>query len=107
MIQSPSVPRPQRPICLEFGRPIFPCRPLVGPAAYYVLPLAVSGSVWYTEAVSRPHKGLLFFVLWCQNGAQLYKNMLLQDMPPYSLDLRKRPFHAGLRPLPIKRFAAL
>lgn len=82
-------------------------RPSASPPANSVRPLAVSGRVWYTNAVSRPHKGLLFFVLWCPNGAQLYKTMLLQDRPSYSRDLRKCPFHAGLRRLPMKRFSAL
>ena len=33
--------------------------------------------------------------------------MLLQVMPIYLCNLRKRPFHAGLRGVPMKRFAAL
>ena len=40
-------------------------------------------------------------------GAQLYKTMLLQVVPVYSSNLRKRPFHAGLRGIPMKRLAAL
>ena len=42
--------------------------------------------------------------LFC--GAQLYKIMRLQVVPVYSPDLRKRPFHAGLRGVLMKRLAA-
>ena len=39
-------------------------------------------------------------------GTQLYKTTLLQVLPFYLLDLRKRPFHAGLRGVLMKRLAA-
>lgn len=45
------------------------------------------------------------YFLFC--GAQLYKTMLLQVMPIYLCNLRKRLVHAGLRGVPMKRFAAL
>lgn len=104
MIQAPRFRVRRGPFCQGLRGPICP-RPST--PANSVRPLAVSGRMCYTKAVSRPTRACCFFVLWCPNGAQLYKTMLLQLMPSYSLYLRKRPFHAGLRPLPMKRFAAL
>lgn len=43
------------------------------------------------------HTRACYFLFY---GAQLYKTMLLQVMPIYLCNLRKRPFHAALRPFP-------
>ena len=58
---------------------------------------ALLATIVFGESGFLPRKSLLIFVLWCPNGAGLYKNMLLQVVHVYSPDLRKRPFHAGLR----------
>ncbi len=96
MIQAPSTPRPLSEILRPFlSLPALPTNS--------VLPLAVAGK-YGLRNVSAGHKRACCF-LFC--GAQLYLTTLLQVMPTNSQDLRKPAFHAGLRGLPMKRFATL
>ena len=94
MIQAPSVPRPQRPVLSGFGRlDLSTSAPSAGPRLQTLSGLLRFRGGCGILKLSASHTRACCF-LFC--GAQLYKTMLSQLMPSYSMDLRKRPFHAGL-----------
>ena len=99
MIQDPSVPRPQRPGLSGVWRPYFsahaPCRPM---PANSVRPLTVSGRVWYTKAVSRPRKGLLFFCFMVPKWCPTLQNHAVTGYAALFAGFEKMPISCGFAP---------
>ena len=64
--------------------------------ANYVLPLAISGRVWYTKAISRPHKGLLFFCFVVPKWCPTLQNHAVTRYAVLFAEFKKTPISSGL-----------
>ena len=93
----PSVSCPQRLILSGDGR-LYLSTP--APPANSIPPLAVSGKVWYAKVVSRPHKGLLFFVLWCP----ILQNHAVTAYAALFAVFEKMPISCGFAPSAYETF---